>query len=286
MINSNNNLDLAINDISKTWENRSRVCHYNEHAAFQQIWYQDLLETIKSQALIVGQILDIGCSSGKFLKEQALEYPQVKFDGIDYSSQMIAAAKKGNGSQSNVRFFQGDAQQLEVIEGLKQRYNLIIAATVIHWIPDQVKALKSMYNKLTDGGQIIIRTFDQAFGTPYLDPAIAAIQRDAPDQLPPFALLSMADYMEFGHSLGVDHMEFKPTHVDVPLPSNLCQAKNRVLNWLKSWYEPKEINDKEAHMDRIAEDVLGQAQTRGQEKWLRFYFVDMIIKKKTSDKSV
>lgn len=172
-------------DALSAWENQERVNHYDNNASFQQYWYRDLFDTVTSEGLVRGEILDLGCSSGIFIHEQACRYPDTTFHGVDYSRAMIAQAQEKYAEQENLSFFQGDAQNLAATEGLHDQYPLILAATVLHWVPDQEAALRSMYEHLAPGGQIIVRTFDQAPGTQFIDPAIAAIEDLLPDEPSP-----------------------------------------------------------------------------------------------------
>lgn len=279
MVNLSSGISFDISAADNQWENTSRVRDYDDNASFQQIWYRDLVDKVSSQGMLNGQVLDVGCSSGIFVQEQAAQYPDVVFDAIDFSSEMIKQAKNNYADQQNLKFFQGDAQNLKAITGLHDQYNVILAATMLHWVPDQQAALGSMYDKLAPGAKLFVRTFDQAQGTHFLDPSIVALDQVLPEVKSPFALLSMADYMLMANTLNFDRMRFEPATVEMALPSDASAAKTTIAKWLNSWYSPPAHLDSEKIIAQVSDAILAQTtQTQGK-RLLPFHFVDLVIEK-------
>lgn len=114
---------------------------------------------IRAIRLWLGQwdnVLDIGCANGYSTTKYAKRW-LLRIKGIDYSSEMIAEAKKRlNGVCSNIIFEEGDILSLKEEEGC---YDKIICTRVIinlgSW-ERQVRALKALAKPLKKGGTLLL----------------------------------------------------------------------------------------------------------------------------------
>ena len=105
----------------------------------------DLLKDIPKNS----KILDIGCSSGIFLKDlEKLGFNPENLFGIDISEKAIANCK-ANGIKNS---FVMDAQNIK----LSETFDIIIASDCLEHLQDDKKALKNWKNILKIGGQMYV----------------------------------------------------------------------------------------------------------------------------------
>jgi SAM-dependent methyltransferase len=94
-------------------------------------------------------ILDIGCSSGIFLKELELQGFKTEYlFGIDISKNAIENCKK-NGIQNA---FVMDAQRITLTE----KFDIIVASDCLEHLQDDSQALRNWYELLKTGGMMYV----------------------------------------------------------------------------------------------------------------------------------
>lgn len=95
------------------------------------------------------KILDIGCSSGIFLKDlERLGFKKENLFGIDISEKAIENCKK-NGIQNS---FVMDAQKIE----LPEKFDVVVASDCLEHLQDDVKAIKNWSELLNKGGIMLV----------------------------------------------------------------------------------------------------------------------------------
>ena len=111
------------------------------------------MSVLKSVPFRVNEIvLDVGCGEGRLTTEIAKRIPNGKILGIDISANMIHEAQKSFYDVSNASFECIDATKFDV----KNRFDRAISFEAFHWIEDQLKALKNIYESLKPGGYLYI----------------------------------------------------------------------------------------------------------------------------------
>ncbi len=117
--------------------------------------WQELLNIIKD--VTKGEsILDIGCGSGKLLKD--LGNKEVKYLGVDNSPAML---KEARANYPQYHFVLGDVLELSKISEINFDYVFCIAT--LHHLPSRelrIKALKQMKNKIKNNGKIIVTVWN------------------------------------------------------------------------------------------------------------------------------
>ena len=94
-------------------------------------------------------ILDIGCSSGIFLKDlERLGFKIENLFGIDISEKAIANCKS-NGIQNA---FVMDAQNITLLE----KFDIIIASDCLEHLQDDIKAINNWKSLLKNGGLMYV----------------------------------------------------------------------------------------------------------------------------------
>ncbi len=117
------------------------------------------LELIMRQIPSEGKLLDLGCGFGVFSYLFAFERPRLKILGIDPSGQRIERAKKVLAMPGNLEFRQGFVENLN-----DNNFDAITLIDVVYYLSEeqQIKILASCYERMRNGGILIIKTMDKS----------------------------------------------------------------------------------------------------------------------------
>jgi trans-aconitate 2-methyltransferase len=99
------------------------------------------------------RIIDVGCGNGKTTAEIAARVPQGAVVGVDASADMIAFAMSHGAVHRNLQFAVADARHLPY----QHEFDLVVSFNVLHWIPDQDRALRSIRATVKDTGLAQLR---------------------------------------------------------------------------------------------------------------------------------
>jgi ubiquinone/menaquinone biosynthesis C-methylase UbiE len=99
-----------------------------------------------------GAALEIGCGAG-FVSAHVAETFEVIVTATDADPQMLAVARKKNGSIDNVTFSEADAGALPYGDS---EFDLVIAQNVLHHVPDWRKAADEVARVLRPGGLFVL----------------------------------------------------------------------------------------------------------------------------------
>lgn len=94
-------------------------------------------------------VLDVGCGDGTYAIEAAKRGATAT--GIDRAPDMIAAAR-ARGVVSDARFVEGDALALPFAD---ESFDLLVAVTLLCFVPDAEGAVREMARVLRPGGRIV-----------------------------------------------------------------------------------------------------------------------------------
>ena len=99
------------------------------------------------------RILDLACGTGDFTAVLARRWPNAAIEGVDLTPAMLDVAQTKVVS-GNVTFSQGDAQNLENLDG--GRFNLVVCAFGFRNFPDKAKALSECFRVLAPDGRLVV----------------------------------------------------------------------------------------------------------------------------------
>ena len=95
-------------------------------------------------------ILDLGCSTGYLLEDLHEKYPHADLAGIDYVQAGLVGAH-ANGTPA--KFIRADAQKLPLPH---RAVDAIVSANLLEHVPNDVEALKEMFDAVRCGGTVIL----------------------------------------------------------------------------------------------------------------------------------
>jgi trans-aconitate methyltransferase len=130
--------------------------NYNQNSILQWNGAMELIEEIEWK----GKVLDVGCGDGKITAWIADRHPGGQVVGLDVAPKMIDFAKKqfSKAEKPNLDFTQGDAANLNY----QEEFDIAVSLSALHWVLDQDKALKGIYEALVPGGKTYIFTYAKA----------------------------------------------------------------------------------------------------------------------------
>lgn len=143
-----------------TNQNQWNATEYAVHSKSQN---QDAMALLKKIHFKGNErILDLGCGDGKFALFLANSHPQSYLLGIDPSVPMINKAKSGSlPTNINFKVDRGETFSLD------EKFDFVISVHAMHWIKDQQKALKNIYNHLNQNGKIYLVFSPSKDGLPF-----------------------------------------------------------------------------------------------------------------------
>lgn len=100
------------------------------------------------------RILDIGCGNGKITAAIAERVLQGSVLGVDASQNMITFAQNHyTATHPNLQFAVADVRSLPY----DQEFDYVVSFNVLHWVPEQAAALRSIHNALKPTGEALLR---------------------------------------------------------------------------------------------------------------------------------
>lgn len=129
-------------------------------------WYQAHAKEILRQCppLRDGNILDVGCGTGYFLRNYLKRNPGARGAGLDVSLAMIGEARKKAESEQigNVEFVNGDFEEISLQTFALYDFRIIVCANAFHYFSDPQRAADKLFRLLGDGGVLFILERDKS----------------------------------------------------------------------------------------------------------------------------
>ena len=116
-----------------------------------------LVEQVVALAPPEGRLLDVGAGPGNISLKLARRCPRLQVVGLDYSRNMVRAARRAAGEQGlaeRARFFVGDANRLCLPDAC---FDLVLSNSVLHHLANPVALLKEMARVAKPEGVILLR---------------------------------------------------------------------------------------------------------------------------------
>ena len=101
------------------------------------------------------RLLDVGCGTGRFLREVKTNYPRLHVAGLDLSPHYLAVARRELAPWSRVRFVEGAAEAMPFADG---EFDVVTSVYLFHELPPRIrrKAVAEVRRVLRPGGTVIM----------------------------------------------------------------------------------------------------------------------------------
>jgi ubiquinone/menaquinone biosynthesis C-methylase UbiE len=116
-----------------------------------------LVDHVARLGMDSGRLLDIGCGPGNIALKIARRLPRMQVVGVDFSLNMIRAARAAAAAQQLSRppvFFAGDANRLSFSD---QSFDFVLSNSVLHHLHDPLAMLNEMARVVKPGGIVLLR---------------------------------------------------------------------------------------------------------------------------------
>ena len=99
------------------------------------------------------RVLDVGCGTGRLLRQACQQYPGAELVGVDSAWQMLAIARSGAAPELRIGYVQGAVEHLPFVgEG----FDLVVATLSLrHWA-DPTAGIGQLARVLTPGGLLMV----------------------------------------------------------------------------------------------------------------------------------
>jgi tRNA (cmo5U34)-methyltransferase len=145
------------------WTDSEFSQSYRDEANVYLPFRRQFIETTKSlyayfvDANVEAKVLDLGCGDGLFIQELLKTFFPASVMLVDGSNEMLEAAKKRLGENTNLNFIQASFQNLLAGELLNQNFDFIYSSLAIHHLPfEEKKKLYTYIHKLLSPGGCFI----------------------------------------------------------------------------------------------------------------------------------
>ncbi len=148
--------------IKREFDNLASVYENNRLSPWYQAHGAEILK--HCPPLEAGDILDVGCGTGHFLRNYLKNNPGARGVGLDISSAMIdEAGKKAQVDEvDNVEFVNGDFEAIDPQEFAAYNFKVIVCSSAFHYFLDPQRAAEKLYGLLADGGVLYVLERDKS----------------------------------------------------------------------------------------------------------------------------
>jgi len=139
-------------DAHDYWE-----AHADRYKLAMLVFGKPIPEAVRRTASLVSgaeSVLEVACGTGLFTKGYAPQVGTVL--ATDYADAMMDVARRRVSHMSNVRFDQRDINALGEPD---DSFDAVVAANVLHLLPDLERALASLRGVLKPGGLLVVPTY-------------------------------------------------------------------------------------------------------------------------------
>lgn len=136
------------------FDQRARGYERGPRGGLHEAIIERMLRLTLSFAPSPRRVLDVGCGTGRLLREVARLAPwALELHGVDPAPSMVAVAAEAPSTDPRIRIRQGFAEQLPFEDG---RFDLLVSSTSFdHW-RDQLGGLRECARVLEPGGRLVL----------------------------------------------------------------------------------------------------------------------------------
>jgi SAM-dependent methyltransferase len=123
------------------------------------------------------RLLDVGCGTGRALRQIATAHPSMKYFGIDLSPYYIGAARRLTRDVEHATLLADNAERLPFVDG---HFDVITSVYLFHELPRNARrnVLREAHRALRPGGLLVLEDSAQPSDSPGLAEVLEQFQRD------------------------------------------------------------------------------------------------------------
>ncbi|HKT32911.1 MAG TPA: malonyl-ACP O-methyltransferase BioC [Gammaproteobacteria bacterium] len=129
---------------------------YDAAAALQQEVARRLLERLELTTIRPARVLDLGCGTGRSLRELRRRYPRARLVAADFAFNMLLAVRRRLGFWRRVPLTCADALHLPFAAGA---FDLVYCNLVLQWCDDLDQALAELRRTLAPHALLLFSSF-------------------------------------------------------------------------------------------------------------------------------
>ncbi|MCF6291056.1 MAG: alpha/beta fold hydrolase [Desulfobacterales bacterium] len=128
---------------------------YDEQAEVQLETARTLARAVAEQAGTgsIKKILELGCGTGNYTLELAARFPGARILALDFSAEMVAAARHKLAGFANTDFYCTDGERFLAQAEKHEKFQLITANGSMQWFGDLEQAVANIHRLLTPDGR-------------------------------------------------------------------------------------------------------------------------------------
>ncbi|MDE2140124.1 MAG: malonyl-ACP O-methyltransferase BioC [Gammaproteobacteria bacterium] len=132
------------------------ACGYDAAAALQQEVARRLLERLELTTIQPARVLDLGCGTGRNLRELRRRYPRARLVAADFAFNMLLAARRRLGFWRRVPLTCADALHLPFAAG---SFDFVYCNLVLQWCDDLDRVLVELRRTLAPHALLLFSSF-------------------------------------------------------------------------------------------------------------------------------
>lgn len=103
------------------------------------------------------ELLSVGCGPGTILRAVSSAFPLINGTGIDISASRVQAAKENNLRNPRLRFFTGDAHQMQFASAT---FDVVYSRMLLQYAANKERAVNEMVRVCRPGGTVLMQDLD------------------------------------------------------------------------------------------------------------------------------
>lgn len=145
-----------MNVIEKEFDALAPVYETNRLSRWYQAHTNEILKHCSSYE--EGDILDVGCGTGHFLRRYLKSNPGMRGVGLDVSTAMIREAREKAELEQvgNVEFIRGDFERISLQTLSSYDFKIIVCANAFHYFANPQQAAEKLHQLLRAGGTLFV----------------------------------------------------------------------------------------------------------------------------------
>lgn len=143
---------------AKKFANRAAKSYDHSAILYQEVQNR-LIERLSYMRHDPHTVIDVGCGTGRALRELQRVYPRARVHGLDVAEAMLRQARSNFRLLSRKRLVLGDMERLPFAE---HSFDLVFSSLALPWCNDLKRVLREFVRVMRPGGLLLFASFGPA----------------------------------------------------------------------------------------------------------------------------